>query len=131
MILMSHSSAINKPKNTSEYLLTGTSANHFIKQIFILDSESLSYRDGVDLASKFSNASEEGIDLLKKMLCFNPYFRITVDECLSHPFFASIRDLDNETCAKKEIAFSFENEGDLSESRLRELILQEVDHFNK
>jgi hypothetical protein len=41
-----------------------------------------------------------------------------------------VRDLDKEASAPKEIAFAFEHEGDLSEARLRELILEEVDYFN-
>jgi len=39
--------------------------------------------------------------------------------------------LDKEQTASKEIGFAFESEGDLSEARLRELMLEEVDHFNK
>ena len=35
-------------------------------------------------------------DLLDKMLAFNPAKRITVEEALSHPYLASIRDLDDE-----------------------------------
>lgn len=53
-----------------------------------------------------------------------------MEECLNHSYFASVRDLDKEKEAPKEIAFAFESEGDLSESRLRELILEEVDYFN-
>jgi serine/threonine protein kinase len=30
---------------------------------------------------------EQGLDLLKKMLIFNPKNRITVDDALTHPYF--------------------------------------------
>ncbi len=82
------------------------------------------------MEEKYPEASKEAIDLLKKMLCFNPYYRITLDEILSHDFFSSVRDLDKEKSAPKQIAFDFESEGDLDQKRLRELILEEVDYFN-
>ena len=103
---------------------------------FISDSQAENYiqifsnKSGTNLEEKYPNSSPDSIDLLLKMLTFNPYFRITVDECLNHPFFGSVRDLDKEVEAPNEIAFSFENEGDLSEARLRELILDEVEYFN-
>jgi serine/threonine protein kinase len=37
----------------------------------------------------FPGAPNEAVDLLKKMLQFNPYQRITLEECLSHPFIAA------------------------------------------
>ena len=85
---------------------------------------------GISFEDKYPNSSDESIDLLLKMLTFNPFFRITVDECLNHPFLQSVRDLDKEITAPSEIAFKFESEGDLSEARLRALILEEVDYFN-
>ena len=103
---------------------------------FISDKQAEDYikifanKPGVDFEEKYPNASKEAIDLLTKMLTFNPYYRITLDEILNHDFFASVRDLEKEKTAPKEVAFDFEMEGDLSEERLRELILEEVDHFN-
>lgn len=104
---------------------------------FISDSQAESYiqifsnKKGINFEDKYPNSSQESIDLLLKMLWFNPYFRITVDEWLNHPFFGSVRDLDKELTAPEEIGFSFETEGDLSEDRLRKLLLEEVDYFNK
>jgi hypothetical protein len=40
-----------------------------------------------DLSKKYPGAGNQAIDLLNKMLLFNPYFRITIDEALDHPFF--------------------------------------------
>lgn len=40
---------------------------------------------------KFPGSSNEAVDLLKKLLAFNPYYRATLDEALSHPFLASVR----------------------------------------
>ena len=38
----------------------------------------------------------EALDLIDKMLDMNPERRITVDAALSHPFFESLHDPDDE-----------------------------------
>ena len=40
----------------------------------------------------FPKHNQLAIDLLEKMLCFNPKNRITIEECLNHPYFKDIRD---------------------------------------
>eukprot|EP00343_Euplotes_focardii_P002284 CAMPEP_0205806978 /NCGR_PEP_ID=MMETSP0205-20121125/10634_1 /ASSEMBLY_ACC=CAM_ASM_000278 /TAXON_ID=36767 /ORGANISM="Euplotes focardii, Strain TN1" /LENGTH=119 /DNA_ID=CAMNT_0053080601 /DNA_START=393 /DNA_END=752 /DNA_ORIENTATION=+ len=103
---------------------------------FISDQQADDYiqifanKSGMSLQDKYPNSSSEALDLLSQMLTFNPYYRLDIEECLNHDFFASVRDLDKEKTAPKEIAFAFESEGDLPEKRLRELILEEVDFFN-
>jgi len=49
-----------------------------------------------DFDDLFMGSSVEGIDLLKKMLTFNPKKRITVDEALQHPFFEDLHCEDDE-----------------------------------
>jgi serine/threonine protein kinase len=50
----------------------------------------------------FKNADPEALDLMEKMLTFNPAKRITVDEALEHPYFASIRSRECERgCSRK------------------------------
>lgn len=44
----------------------------------------------------FLNASSEAIDLLKKMLVFDPAKRITVAEALAHPFLSELHLEDDE-----------------------------------
>jgi len=63
------------------------------------------------------------------MLCFNPYFRIGVDECLEHPYFKNVRVVDNEVSSKEEIYLNVEKEENLTIERLRELFLEEVKIF--
>lgn len=67
---------------------------------------------------KFPGSSNEAVDLLKKLLAFNPYYRATLDEALSHPFLASVRVPEREDQDISELKFDFEDEGDLSEVRL-------------
>jgi serine/threonine protein kinase len=53
-------------------------------------------------------AGPEAIDLLNKILVFNPFFRITLEECLAHPFFKKMRKPEKELEAKEEMNFEFE-----------------------
>ena len=39
-----------------------------------------------DLNNIFKGANPDAIDLLKKMLTFDPLKRITIDEALDHPY---------------------------------------------
>ncbi len=45
----------------------------------------------MDFKALFPGAPADGIDLLNGMLQFNPYFRISVEKALAHPYFADIR----------------------------------------
>lgn len=42
-----------------------------------------------DLRVIFPAASSDAIDFLRRTLKFNPQQRITLDECLAHPFIAA------------------------------------------
>lgn len=53
-------------------------------------------RERTDLNKIYPGAGEEAIDLLHKILVFNPYFRISLDDCLEHPFFKNIRKAEKE-----------------------------------
>jgi len=56
----------------------------------------------------YPNASPLALDLLEKMLRFNPTTRITVTEALAHPYFADLRNPEFETVCAKPFDFSFE-----------------------
>ena len=65
------------------------------------------------------------------MLEFNPYFRITVDEALGHPFFDRVRKPEKEIQAKESVVIEFDQEDVLDKKRLRELFLEEIEMFKK
>ncbi|KAK6589370.1 MAPK protein [Cryptosporidium xiaoi] len=53
--------------------------------------DTLPYSKGKSIKSLFPDFDcPDAIDLLEKMLCFNPKKRISADEALSHPYFDSI-----------------------------------------
>lgn len=48
--------------------------------------QSLPRRKGKDFNTLFKGANPDAIDLIKRMLTFDPTKRITVEESLSHPY---------------------------------------------
>ena len=58
----------------------------------------------------YPGAGDEAIDFLNRILVFNPYFRISVDESLSHPFFKKVRKLEKEVKSSTSITIEFEKE---------------------
>lgn len=103
---------------------------------FVTDQKALEYLDAfpecprVDFSEIYKGGGEEAMDLLGKFLQFNPYFRITIDECLEHPFMADVRKPDLEKVSDEQIDFAFEKEM-LDRDRLRQLFIEEIDYYKK
>jgi predicted RNA-binding protein with EMAP domain len=85
-------------------------------------------RERVDLSTVYPGAGEEAIDLLHKILVFNPYFRLSIDECLDHPFFKKVRKQEKELVATEIIKFDWEKEH-LDRAKLREHFVEEIMFF--
>jgi mitogen-activated protein kinase 1/3 len=81
-----------------------------------------------DLSDLYPGAGPEAIDLLNKILVFNPYFRLSIAECLDHEFFKKFRKPEKEINSTDNIVFDWESE-ELDKDRLRELFLEEIDFF--
>ncbi len=62
------------------------------------------------MSTLYPGAGEEAIDLLSRILIFNPYFRISVDEALSHGFFKKVRKTEKEVSSEVSIEIEFEKE---------------------
>lgn len=76
----------------------------------------------------YPGAGEEAIDLLNRILIFNPFFRITIEDALAHPFFKKVRKPEKEVFAEKEIKIEFEKEH-LDKQKLRQLFIEEINYF--
>jgi serine/threonine protein kinase len=74
------------------------------------------------LSSKYPGASSEALDFLSRVLVFNPYFRISLQECLDHPLFSQVRNIEKEKIPTSTILLEFEKE-ELNRDKLRQLIL--------
>lgn len=69
------------------------------------------------------------VDLLEKMLAFDPNKRITVDEALCHPFLSSLHNINDEPICQSPFSFDFEHPS-FSEENIKELIWRESLKFN-
>ena len=78
----------------------------------------------------FSNANPVALDLLGKMLTFNPKKRYTVEQCIAHPYFEGLHDPEQEPTAESTFDFSFDKES-LSKEKLRSMIYEQSLHFHE
>ncbi|XP_038843547.1 mitogen-activated protein kinase 1-like [Salvelinus namaycush] len=77
----------------------------------------------------FPNADPKALDLLDKMLTFNPHKRIEVEEALAHPYLEQYYDPTDEPVAEAPFKFDMELD-DLPKETLKELIFEETARFN-
>lgn len=67
----------------------------------------------------------QALDLLSRMLVFNPYKRITVDEALAHPYLAALHDASDEPVAVAPFMFDIDSKL-LDKETTQELMWKEV-----
>ncbi|XP_074570481.1 mitogen-activated protein kinase 4-like [Curcuma longa] len=79
---------------------------------------------GVPFASIYPNANPLAIDLLEKMLVFDPSKRIDVTEALQHPYMASIYDPLLDPAADGPVDLGFDD--DVEEDAIREMMWEEM-----
>ena len=91
--------------------------------------QALPYRPTVPWSTMYPSASPKAIDMLDKMLAFNPHKRIAVEEALAHPYLEQYYDPDDEPVADKP--FTFETElDDLPTDKLKFMIYEEALKFH-
>merc|ERR1712187_48746 len=88
---------------------------------------SLPFRPGTGLSNRFPWAEPEELDVLEKMLRFDPNRRITVNEALEHDLFRVVRSPEKEIAAPARIRLDFEDDGsDLNQASLRQHFFEHV-----
>lgn len=75
----------------------------------------------------FPNANPDALDLLDRMLAFDPTSRISVEEALEHPYLHIWHDASDEPSCPSTFDFHFEIVDDVQE--MRRMILDEVLRF--
>ena len=70
---------------------------------------SLPKRSKQSFKTLFPNANPLGLDLLAKMLAFNPEKRYTVEECLKHEYFKGLYNPEEEPISENQFDWSWDN----------------------
>ncbi|OQR85076.1 mitogen-activated protein kinase [Achlya hypogyna] len=117
--------ALGVPSDDELYFVTNMRARKFMNtEYHTRGKEPLK-----PLRALFPDVAPDAMDLLEKMLVVDPNKRIRVTDALAHPYFAAIRQIEDETVAPAVFDFTFENE-ELNKRRLQELIWEEMRHFH-
>lgn len=90
---------------------------------------SLPFSSGIPFKTLFPTANPLAIDLLGKLLAFDPTERITCEEALKHPYLAVWHEESDEPFCAQKFDFGFESEE--SEEGMRRLIVEEVESFRR
>ena len=89
----------------------------------------LPYTNKVSFQRLFSQANPDALDLLDKMLAFDPSSRISVETALEHRYLHIWHDASDEPNCPTTFDFQFEVVEDVAE--MRKMILAEVQRFRQ
>ncbi|TYH63079.1 hypothetical protein ES332_D07G165700v1 [Gossypium tomentosum] len=112
---------IGSPDDSSLGFLRSDNARRYVRQLPQYPRQNFSVR--------FPNTSPGAVDLLERMLIFDPHRRITVDEALCHPYLAPLHDINEEPVCPRPFSFDFEQPS-FTEENIKELIYRESVKFN-
>ncbi|MFQ6653190.1 hypothetical protein Gotur_024718 [Gossypium turneri] len=112
---------IGSPDDSSLGFLRSENARRYVRQLPQYPKQNFSAR--------FPNSSSGAVDLLEKMLIFDPHRRITVEEALCHPYLAPFYDINEEPICPRPFNFDFEQPL-FTEENIKELIYRESVKFN-
>lgn len=88
-----------------------------------------SHRPAPEWRQRYPNASPEALDLLKRMLVFNPNKRVTVLEAMRHPFLESLHDEADDNC--KYRLFSFDETAQTTVTDVKRAIYDESVRYHQ
>ncbi|KAI9167098.1 Mitogen-activated protein kinase HOG1 [Paramyrothecium foliicola] len=92
--------------------------------------KSLPRRERQPLRLKFKNADDSAIDLLERMLVFDPKKRITATDALAHDYLSPYHDPTDEPVAEEKFDWSF-NDADLPVDTWKIMMYSEIlDYHN-
>ncbi|XP_077249545.1 mitogen-activated protein kinase homolog MMK1-like [Tasmannia lanceolata] len=74
---------------------------------------------------KLPDVNPKAIDLVEKMLTFDPRQRITVEDALAHPYLETVRDINNEPDCLEPCSYDIE-QNELTMEEMKDLIYEEA-----
>lgn len=92
---------VGTPDNLQKYFEQSFADEH---QNFL---NNLPHCKGKDLNTMFADKNPVAVDLIKRMLTFDPKDRITVDEALRHEYLNKLHDEEDEPVSEKMCFYDF------------------------
>jgi mitogen-activated protein kinase 1/3 len=99
---------------------------------FITDPKAQQYVDSFPrkapkpLTDFFPACGADELDILSRMLVFNPRRRISLDQLVAHRYFDSVRDVNREILADARADFIFDSQQEMSVEQLQEIFSKEI-----
>lgn len=111
----------------------GTPSDHTLRRVGSPRAQdyirSLPYKPGVPLVQLFPTANPLALDLLAKLLAFDPYERISCEDALVHPYLSVWHEPADEPTCPALFDFGFEQEETME--GMRREIVKEVEEFRR
>ncbi|CAI5502143.1 unnamed protein product [Closterium sp. Naga37s-1] len=115
-------SIIGSPDDSDISFLESDNARRYVRSLPFVRKQ--------PLAARFPNMAPLALDLMERMLLFDPAKRITVEESLDHPYLASLHDISDEPVCHATFTFDFEHPV-LPEETIKDLIWAEARSLNR
>jgi len=113
-------SVLGTPSKSDMKFISNEKALEYIK--------SLKKQPKIPFNKIYKDANPLALDLLDRMLVFNPHERINVDEALEHPYFKSLHNVKTEHACSRAFDFEFEKLN-MTKEVLQEFMWQEIQHY--
>jgi mitogen-activated protein kinase 1/3 len=111
---------LGTPSKDDMKFITNEKALEYIK--------SLKKKAAIPFKQIYKDANPLALDLMEKMLIFNPAKRISVDEALAHPYLKSLHNPKTESDCKKQFDFEFEKTANTKEN-IQQFMWDEIVNF--
>lgn len=111
---------LGSPQEADIEFIDNVKARKYIK--------SLPFTRGIHLSHLYPHADPLAIDLLQKMLVFDPTKRITVVEALQHPYMSGL--YDPKFIPPVQVPLTLDIDETLGEQKIRELMLNEMLYYH-
>lgn len=110
-------SVLGSPSADDLNFITNSDAKEFVLA-------KLAKRTRQPFSQLFPKSNPVALDLLSKMLIFNPNKRYTVEQCISHPYFELLHSAEDEPIAAEHFDWKFDDI-ELTKETLQNLIYEE------
>ncbi|XP_022985347.1 mitogen-activated protein kinase 7-like [Cucurbita maxima] len=111
---------LGSPKEADIKFIDNAKARKYIK--------GMPFSRGINFLHLYPHAEPLALDLLQKMLVFDPTKRITVDEALQHPYMLGLYDPKFNPPANVPLTLDIEDS--LEENTIREMMLNEMLYYH-